>query len=70
MTELKTLKKIFEKSKYKEIIERELKAEAIKWVKYWTKQWREEGNYGDDNYDPCSSCFIHFFNLTEEELSK
>ena len=45
-----------------------IKAEAIKWVKFWTEQWRKEGNYGDDNYDPCSLCFKHFFNITSEDL--
>ena len=46
----------------------ELQEEAKKWIKYLTEQWRKEGNYGDDNYDPVSLAFIHFFNITEEDL--
>ena len=74
MEELKTLKEIFEKSKYKDIIERELKAEAVKWVKEWKKQIKES-NINVELSDEQKAGYIfgitnfkHFFNLTEEDL--
>ena len=73
--ELKTLKDIFEKSKYKEIIERELKAEAIKWVKDLMKEKQrcvpigeKEDNMGFWFIQDINAAWIkYFFNLTEEE---
>lgn len=72
MTDLKTLKDLLEYDEHGVLVNQEfyikLRQEAIKWIKAWTVQWRKEGNYGQDNYDPCSLCFKHFFNITDEEL--
>ena len=69
MTELKTLKDIFEKSKYRDIIERELKAEAIKRCHYF-KQLRikcissEDYSYWMGRFDEARI----MNNLTKEDL--
>ena len=64
--EFKTLKEIFEKSKYKDIIERELKAEVVKWVKNCECKKLHWGS------KRCEACwrFINFFNLTESDLEE
>lgn len=63
MTELKTFKDI-EKSLWNGIccfLERDLKAEAVKWVK-WLKIGKIRDNLSTSDW------IKHFFNLTEEDL--
>ena len=65
MKNLKTLKDIFPKdAENKELIEYKIKAEAVKWVKYWrglTEIPNKENEHTDTD-------FMHFFNLQEEDL--
>jgi len=74
MEELKTLKEIFEKSKYKDIIERELKAEAIKWIKKmqktkcYVREDQEDFDAGDNMKEDLLRYFAEFFNITSEDL--
>lgn len=66
MNKLKTLKDLTENWKSQELLARDLKSEAIKWIK-------------DDrhcsNLNPCPECkgfingFKHFFNITEDDLN-
>jgi hypothetical protein len=62
MTELKTLKDI---GAINSVLKNELKAEAVKWVKYMNKQ--EDWIYMVYERD-WEGLFKHFFNLTEEDL--
>jgi len=62
--ELKTLKDLMKKDlkidpSFDSISVRKLKAEAIKWVKYWEK-------IGHHYITPIE--FMDFFNITEEDL--
>ena len=68
MSELKTLKDIYEDNASEDNMKRKIKAEAIKWVKHWRSI---------DQH--CAKCDIwnekrqedmmYFFNLTEEETT-
>ena len=65
MTELKTLKDIDEnyQSVYKSVGVKELKAEAVKWIKEIRNVW-EEGLAVEKS----DKILMRIFNLTEEEL--
>ena len=66
MTELKTLKDIL---KYTDdnFIEQDLKAEAIKWIK-WLESLKGNGDYSDDELYIAKMQYINFCDLTEEDL--
>lgn len=75
MTELKTLKDLEdEQSDYgygNEIYVRrdELKAEAIKWVKFYSGEYKLVKKYGYKyNKSKIVRMWMKFFNLTEEDL--
>ena len=64
MTELKTLKDIFQDGYMcsKANIEKELKAEAVKWIKFLGKAHKDYILSGEIGW------IKHFFNITEEEI--
>jgi len=63
MTELKTLKDLYENTTDKEIVMvKDLKAEAIKWL----KRLKDKKFY--NNKENLWWFIEHFFNLTEEDL--
>ena len=76
MTELKTLKDIYlgacggnycyVNDEAKEI----LKAEAVKWVKYYKGFQHKFGIGWDSNIDGVVNAFKEFFNLTEDDLKE
>lgn len=83
MKELKTLKDLDTFDKFmpctdkRDFIDKdELKAEAIKWIKWFKdSDWDEfkEFNSSDEfgsGHEGLDNWIRHFFNLTEEELSK
>ena len=66
MTELKTLKDLILKINHEDIIDyEELKAEAVKWFEFHNdKDIYLEGD------EQVKSFIMHFFNLTEEDLTQ
>ena len=68
MTELKTLKDLYENTTDKEIVMvKDLKAEAIKWIK-WLESLKGNGDYSDDELYIAKMQYINFCDLTEEDL--
>lgn len=75
MTELKTLKDIFETNSFsyltikendviKKVLQNELRQEAIKWL----KSNEVQGSYPDEPTYDAAGFIEEFFNLTEEDL--
>ena len=65
---LKTLKDIYDgyDDERRNLIDKEeLKAEAVKWVKYYDKKREESGNLRGEWE---KNWIKHFFNLTKEDL--
>jgi hypothetical protein len=70
MTELKTLKDLTEQwsAPAIDLFEDELKAEAVKWVKFCRIRKSEFGYNLGDKLPMGEGDFVDFFNLTEEDL--
>ncbi len=68
MTKLKTLKDFYPTSMERSLLIEELKAEAIKWVKYMeSEDYSESIVDGADRAEWCA-CLKTFHNITEEDL--